>query len=222
VPAQLVLPFETRSAAGREDFLVGLGNSEAVALIDRWPDWPIATAVLHGPAGAGKSHLVQVWQARAGAVVVRAEALSPGLLAEFAADAPLAIEDVDQAAPGGARDHALFTLLNEPRRALLLTGREAPLAWHSELPDLASRFAALPAFALWAPDDTLLSGVARKLFTDRQLDVPDSVVMHMLRSLERSPAAIRDFVARADARALAQHRPVNLALIRELLAEPLS
>jgi len=222
VPAQLVLPFETRSAAGREEFLVGLGNSEAVTLIDRWPDWPVASAALHGPSGAGKSHLMQIWQARAGAVIVASRTLEPSFVAGLAQETPLGIEDVDGSAPGQARDQALFTLLEQTRRPLLFTGREAPSRWPVVLPDLASRFAALPAFALWAPDDSLLAGIARKLFTDRQLEVPDSVIMHMLRSLERSPAAIRDFVARADARALAQHRPVNLGLIRELLAEPLS
>jgi hypothetical protein len=40
----------------------------------------------------------------------------------------------------------------------------------------------------------------------------------MIVSLERSPSAIRDFVARADARALAEKRAVTTALIRELLA----
>jgi hypothetical protein len=42
----------------------------------------------------------------------------------------------------------------------------------------------------------------------------------MLKSLERSPEAIRDFVDRADAQALAEARPVNLGLIRELLSGP--
>jgi len=88
------------------------------------------------------------------------------------------------------------------------------------LPDLASRFSALLALPLWAPDDALLAGIARKLFTDRQLIVPDAVISRMLLSLERSPAAIRDFVDRADAKALAEARPINLALIRELLSEP--
>jgi hypothetical protein len=40
-----------------------------------------------------------------------------------------------------------------------------------------------------------------------------------LRSLERSPAAVREFVAHADAKALAQGRSINSALVRELLAE---
>jgi chromosomal replication initiation ATPase DnaA len=88
------------------------------------------------------------------------------------------------------------------------------------LPDLVSRLRALLAFDLWAPDDALLMGLAVKLFADRQLSVPESVVAHMIRSLDRSPGAIRDFVAQADAVALAEKRPVNLSLIKELLASP--
>jgi len=42
----------------------------------------------------------------------------------------------------------------------------------------------------------------------------------MIRSLERSPAAIRDFVAQADAVALAEKRPINISLIKELLEGP--
>ena len=87
---------------------------------------------------------------------------------------------------------------------MLLTAQAPPSRMAaSSLPDLVSRFRALLAFALWAPDDALLMGLAVKLFADRQLAVPESVVAHMIRSLERSPGAIRDFVARADAAALA-------------------
>jgi chromosomal replication initiation ATPase DnaA len=59
-----------------------------------------------------------------------------------------------------------------------------------------------------------------KLFADRQVAVPENVVLHMVRELERSPGAIRDFVARADAAALAAKRPINLSLIKGLLAGP--
>jgi chromosomal replication initiation ATPase DnaA len=57
-----------------------------------------------------------------------------------------------------------------------------------------------------------------KLFADRQLVVPESVVTHLVRTLERSPAALRDFIQSADARALAEKKPVNLQLIRSLMA----
>jgi chromosomal replication initiation ATPase DnaA len=213
--AQLVLPLETPPALGREDFILAPGNSEAVAFIDSWPDWPAPAAALHGPSGSGKSHLVAIWAARAGARVADARRLDDVILGEGGA---IAVENVDAAVLDHSAEHALFAL-TERGTPVLLTGREPPSAWQTNLPDLASRWRALLAFGLWAPDDALLEALARKLFSDRQLAVPDQVIAHMLRSLERSPSAIRDFVARVDAKALAEKRPVTVALIRALLAE---
>lgn len=221
MPDQLILPFDVRSALGREDFLVAPANAQAVALIDQWPNWPVHAAALYGPSGSGKSHLAQIWQSRAEAHLVTAADLNDAALASIT---PVIVEDVDTSPASIGRDQALFTLLDQQNRAVLLTGRAPPAEWAVALPDLASRLCALPSFALWEPDDALLAGVARKLFTDRQLEVPDTVIMRMIQSLERSPAAIRDFVARADRAAMAAHRPINAALIRELLTggEPLS
>ena len=61
--------------------------------------------------------------------------------------------------------------------------------------------------------------LAQKLFRDRQLSVPDAHIDRILGVVERSPRAIRQFVATADSRALAQGRAVNSGLIRELLEE---
>ena len=209
---QLVLPLETRSAQGRADFIVAPGNQHAVAFIDSFPHWPAPAAALYGPAASGKSHLAAVWAGKAGATIVEARDLS--------ADLPggaLVVENVAQ----DVSDAALFALL-ERGAPLLLTSQIPPSQWPSAfqlgLPDLASRLHALLAFDLWAPDDALLMGLAVKLFADRQLTVPESVVAHMIRSLDRSPGAIRDLVARADVVALTEKRPVNLSLIKELLA----
>jgi chromosomal replication initiation ATPase DnaA len=204
---QLVLPLETRSAFGRADFIVASGNQQAVAFIDAWPNWPAPAAALHGPQASGKSHLAAVWAGKTGAVVLEASALH-GVIP----DGPLVVENIG----AGIAEAPLFALL-ERGAPLLLTAQTPPAAWPLALPDLKSRANALLAFALWAPDDALLMGLAVKLFADRQVQVPESVVAHMIRELERSPAAIRDFVARADATALARKRPITLSLIKDLL-----
>lgn len=209
---QLVLPLETRSATGRGDFIVAPGNASAVAFIDSFPNWPAPAAVLHGPPASGKSHLAAVWAQKAGAAVIEATALDTDI-----PDGALVVENV---APG-VPEAPLFALI-ERGAPLLLTSQAAPADWPSKfnlvLPDLVSRARALLGFALWAPDDALLMGLAVKLFADRQLAVPESVVSHMIASLERSPGAIRDFIARADAAALSEKRPINLSLIKGLLA----
>lgn len=210
--AQIPLPLQTPARLSRADFIVGPGNSAAVTFVDKWPDWPAPAAALFGPSGSGKTHLAGVWAERAGAVVLEAAALTGAVLGEAA---PLVIENAERrAAPA---DAVLFALL-ERGHTLLLTGHEAPALWPTSIPDLRSRFDALLAFALWAPDEALLEALAKKLFADRQLTVPDSVIVQMIRALERSPAAVRDFVARADAAALAQKRAITPGLIRELLA----
>jgi len=207
---QLVLPLEVRSASGRDDFIVAPGNSQAVAFLDSWPAWPAPAAALYGPPASGKSHLAAVWAEKANAKIISAASLNAGV-----PDGALVVEDVAQ----GVAEAPLFVLL-ERSAPLLITSQAPPAEWQVVLPDLVSRARALLAFPLWAPDDALLMGLAVKLFADRQLQVPENVVLHMVRSLERSPAAVRDFVARADAAALAQQRPVNLSLIKDLLAGP--
>ena len=211
---QLVLPLQTRSAQGRADFIVAPGNERAVAFIDSFPNWPAPAAALHGPPASGKSHLAAVWADRAGAQIIEASHLDAGI-----PGGALVVENVGEGVP----EAPLFALL-ERGAPLLLTAQLAPAVWPQAfklaLPDLNSRLQALLAFDLWAPDDALLMGLAVKLFADRQLMVPESVVAHMIRSLERSPGAIRDFIDRADAVALAEKRPINLSLIKDLLIGP--
>jgi chromosomal replication initiation ATPase DnaA len=221
LPKQIPFPFSSAAALTREDFVPSLASAAALAFIDSWPNWPVAAAALHGPSGSGKTHLAAIWQARSNATMVSAKALRGGVPHD--SEAPLIIEDIDSAHVSPARDAALFALLEraQPASPVLLTGHEPPSAWKTTLPDLASRFSALLAFPLWAPDDELLAAIAKKLFNDRQLAVPDAVIARMVTSLERSPAAMRDFVARADERALAEGRAINLALVREMLAEEL-
>jgi chromosomal replication initiation ATPase DnaA len=220
VPSQLPLPLTPRQGLSRADLIVAPANAQAVAFIEAWPSWPVAAAAIHGPAGSGKSHLIAIWRQMSNAPVVAAADL-PALAAQGFAGTPLAVEDVDSAAPGESRDRVLFAALERATLGapLLLTGKEHPVAWACSLPDLASRFSALVSFPVWTPDEGLLTALARKLFDDRQLAVPDAVIQQMLRSLERSPGAIRDFVALADSRALAERRPITVTLVRELLAE---
>lgn len=217
--SQIPLPLESAPSLTRDDFIVADANRDALGFIESWPGWAVTTAALYGPPASGKSHLVEIWIARSGAQRVAAAALSGSAFVLLDRSYPIAIEDVDLSLANPARDAAIFELLESATSAVpvLLTGRGEPAAWETALPDLASRFSAMVSFSLWAPDDALLRRLAGKLFQDRQLAVPDSTIEQMLRTLERSPAAIRDFIARADARALAESRPVTAALVRALL-----
>ncbi len=209
--SQLVLPLEPRNAMTRADFIEAPGNARAFAFLARWPDWPEPAAALWGPSASGKTHLAHIWALHSNAVLADARSLREPIAG------PAVVENCDSVT---SSDHepALFAML-ERRTPLLLTGRAAPAQWQVSLPDLASRFRAQVAFELGQADEGLLMALAVKLFADRQVTVPETVVTRLVQGLERSPAAIRDFIARADREALSRQKPINLQLIRELMAE---
>lgn len=217
---QLPLSLPVREALGREDFLVAPANALAVRAIDDWPGWPGGKLALIGPAGAGKTHLAQVWAGEVDAEVVHASRLSADMLEDVTASGRVVIEQADTIAGLPACEQALFHLHNMVQAAqghLLLTARTPPNRWALTLPDLASRMQATATASLHPPDDALLSAVLIKLFNDRQLTVSPALIPYLVARMERSFAAARSLVAALDARALAERRPVTRALAAELL-----
>ncbi|MEM7488692.1 MAG: hypothetical protein AAF390_06160 [Pseudomonadota bacterium] len=212
---QTVIDLPRRRALGRDDFMVSASNRVAMALLDRWPNWPDARLALVGPEGSGKSHMAAIWAAEAGARIVAAEALRADMAGPLA-EAPLVLEDADR----GVDETAFFHLLNAcagAGRGLLLTGRTVPSDWPVALPDLASRLAAVTPAFLEDPDDALLSVVLLKLFADRQLRVKPALIGWLLPRMERSHRAAARLVARLDEAALAQGVDVNVTLARQVM-----
>lgn len=220
---QLPLDLGHRPAHGRTDFLVTPSNEKAVAWIDRWPDWPAPCLIIHGPAACGKTHLSAVWKDQINAVAVD--------MAEFSSHSADTLADLsehlvlDHIDPWlGDREAEtilfhLYNLMKEKGGTALLTMRTPPSRIEFAIPDLASRLRAAPAVAIEAPDDTLLSAILVKLFTDRQISIGHDVLSYILPRMERSFSAAHDLVAAADQLALAEKRSVSVPLIRRILLQ---
>ena len=215
-PRQLVLALDHAISFAREDFLEGPSNAKALALIDRWPDWPAPLVALVGPEGSGKSHLASIWAQRSGARILSAKLLGETDLPSAFATGALVVEDLDAE---GLEERALFHLINlarEEQADVLFTARIAPSSFPVRIRDLASRLRALPVVSLAAPEDSLLRALIVKLAADRQLAVDASLVNYLANRIERSFAGVRAAVARLDEEALRQHRPVTRTLAAEL------
>jgi DnaA regulatory inactivator Hda len=218
-PVQLPLMLPHRPAQGRDDFLVAPCNEEAVAWIDRWPDWPAPALALFGPAGSGKTHLLHVWAESAGAPVWDARTLTVGDLdARLGGARAVALDEAERADEPDALFH-LYNMLREREGSLLLAARAAPARWTFGRADMRSRLAAAPAVELGAPDDALLGAVLVKLFADRQLPVGSDVVSYILGRMTRTFAAAGAVVERLDRLALAERRRITLPLARRALEE---
>lgn len=215
---QLVLDLPHRQALGRDDFLVTASNTAAVALIDHWPDWPAHAAIIVGPPGSGKSHLVEVWRQRSKATRVQAADVKVETAPELLLSGAAAIEDT--APPFNER--GLFHLLNLARQqesSVLLTAQNRPEQWKIALPDLLSRLKAIPVLEILPPDDALLRGVLVKLFFDRQIAAAESTISFMLTRMPRSLGAARLLVAEIDRRAMEERAEVTRPFVAKVMGD---
>lgn len=216
-PRQLPFDLAGEPDFSPDSFIRGGSNADALALVERWPDWPSPLVVMSGPEGSGKSHLARIWSETSGAAIVPAAGLV-AFSAHHALDRGACV--VEDVRPAAVPEHALFHLINSAREAgasLLITSRAPPSAWTIAVPDLASRLRLAFPVTLAAPDDALLRQVLVKLFADRQLDVEKPVVDYLVVRMERSLGAARTLVAALDREALARGRRITRTIAASLL-----
>ena len=205
----------------REDFVVAGGNREALAWIDRWPDWTAPALALSGPAGSGKTHLGRIWATKTGASLLESADLEGKDMADLTAlstaSAAIVIEHADRASERSL--FHLYNLMRARRGHLLLISELPPAHWHITLPDLASRLRAAPSVMVAPPDDELLGSIILKQLADRQLHAGAGVVQYLVQRMERSAEAARHIVAALDRRALAEGREIDRRLAADVLTE---
>lgn len=213
VQNQLALPFDHQPAFSAADFLEAPSNAQARRWLARAPHWPDGRLVLWGAAGCGKTHLLHIWAAQAGAHCLSGLALPLRL-----PDVALAIDDADRVPD----ETVLLHVLNAAAEAgapALLAARTPPTRWPLQLPDLASRLRAAAAVEIASPEDSLLRSLLARLLAERQLIVAPALQEWLLARLPRTSAAIRAAAARLDGAALAAGRAVTRSLAATVLAE---
>lgn len=120
-----------------------------------------------------------------------------------------------------AGETTLFNVWNrsqETQRPLLLISQFAPSDWQIDLPDLRSRLASALLIEIPPPDDELLGQLIQKHLTDRGTAMGIEALNYVTRRINRRYVDIENFARDANAMALAENTPVNLSLVKRLLA----
>ncbi len=213
---QLALPFGPgvpllRAAA----FLPAASNQDACRWASRPEAWPGGRLVVCGGAGVGKSHLLNAWADRQGAMLLEGASLRhlPGFDARA-----VALDDADMV----PHAETLLHLLNaaaEQSVSVLLAGRLPASRWPVGLPDLASRLRAIVSVDIHQPEDALLRALLARQLADRQLAVSPAVQDWLLLRLPRTGAALCEAAARLDRAALAAGRAIDRSVAARVVLE---
>ncbi|PWK81574.1 DnaA regulatory inactivator Hda [Fulvimonas soli] len=203
-------------------------NAAALAAARMLAETPGAPWIyLHGPAGAGRSHLLLAACQAASAAGRRAQYLPLAAIADRAAAIRgvaggelLALDDLGAIAGDRAAEHALFDLYNQTRAeggALLFAADAPPAQLGLELPDLRSRLGACTQFALKPLDDAERREVLRAQAAARGIELDDAVLDWLFARYARDMGALLDLLDRLDQASLAAQRRVTVPFLREWL-----
>jgi DnaA family protein len=185
---------------------------------------------LSGPAGVGKSHLLQATCAMAQSTgagsaylpLSQLVALGPETLEGWQGARVLALDDLAAVAGRGDWEQGLFRLYREAdeRGAVLLAADAAPpLLLKFSLPDLASRFAAATLLSLRPLDEPGQYEALRLRARARGLELPQETALYLQRRFRRDLPSLYELLDVIDEAALQAQRRLTVPFIRQVLAQ---
>ena len=218
MPQQLTFALATPAPPTFATFLTGDNQELVDALLRAARGRLVETGVvLWGPPGAGKSHLLAATRAAARAAG-RATSVSLGDdMADVAADALVAIDDVDHAS--AAQQAALFTLYNRLAAAggHLVVGAAAPPARLALRDDLRTRLGHGLVYEVLPLRDAAKPAALARHAHERGLPLPDDVIAFLLARYPRDMPSLLRAIDTLDQRSLAAKRAITVAFVRETL-----
>jgi len=214
-----------------ETYYEGANGAAVAALRQLADESRPAPLWIFGPAGAGKTHLLQAGCAYAGQrgltsaylPLARPQDLVPARLGGLEQLDLVALDDIDAIAGEQAWELALFRLHNEILDAggrLACSAQMPPAGAAFALPDLASRMSACVVHTLQPLVERDQGQALRRRAAHRGLELPDDTLSYLTRRAPRDFAALCRLLDELDTEALAAQRRLTIPFVRQVLEAP--
>jgi DnaA family protein len=229
MPTQLLLPVRLPDEASFANFLVCASNRAAVERLRGFLAAGRGSLFLHGPAGSGRTHLLQACchdvEARGGTIVYlpldELQELPPReLLAGLEAHALVCLDDVDRVAGRPDWEESLFHLFNrcaEAGSALLLAAQRPPAGIGLGLADLRSRLQGGMIAGVDEPGDEDKIPALMLRARNRGLTLEPEVARFLWQRSERGMAALVAALDRLDAAAVGAGRRLSIPFVKSVM-----
>jgi len=228
VAEQLLLPFRFSAALTFENYIAGPNRDALQVLQSLAAGRDAAMIYLWGPAGSGRSHLLQAVCGMASAGGLRPGYLplsefgdiSPALLEDMEQLSVVCIDDVDAVAGDTAWEQALFDLYNRLRDAgipTVMAGAASPADQPYALPDLASRIAWGGAWQLQMLSDGEKCRALQARAGERGLGMSDEVAVFLLSRMPRDMPGLFALLDRLDTASLEAQRRLTIPFVKSCL-----
>jgi DnaA family protein len=206
-------------------FLPG-DNGLALASLESMAQGSMERVYLHGPAGSGKSHLLQaLCAAVAGSAYFplgQLLATGPEVLEGADQLSAVALDDLQLVAGDLAWERRLFNLCNDcdARGTPLAIAAPLPaIGLGIQLPDLRSRLSAMTHFALRVLDESQQREALQLRAAQRGLELPDETVRYLQRRFARDMSTMQALLDRLDAASLEEQRRITVPFIRQVTGD---
>ncbi|HKC15380.1 MAG TPA: DnaA regulatory inactivator Hda [Steroidobacteraceae bacterium] len=223
---QLPLSVRPHDRALFESFHAGPNAAVVAQLLTLAEHAPPGLTWLYGPAGSGKTHLLQAICARAGATALylplsQVSSLGAAALREWQGARYLCVDELAMAVGQIEWERELFALYRdceERGASLVMAAREVPAQLPFALPDLASRCAAGQRLGLYALEESEQCLALRLRARQRGFELPEESALYLQRRLPRDMSSLFALLDELDTAALAAQRRLTVPFIRDALA----
>jgi len=213
---QLLLDFDIKKSFNNHDFYVSDSNFFAFNLIEKWPKWEKRILNVSGEKYSGKTHLANIFKSISSALFLTEKEINNDIFKKIKLYESIIIDDFSNNLEENLV-YAIFNLVDQDSKYLLINS-ETPLSkLNFKLPDLISRSKNVLLAEINPPDDELIFAIILKNFSDRQIRLEKKIIEFIINRIDRSYSKIYEFIYKIDELSLKKKKPINLKTIKEIL-----